>query len=271
MVDRLAKQQACQLFIEQEIEKGLAEKKTTYQIGKEVAAWIQKLFQAKVRPETIEERARRQRIATNVATKSTQENQSEIQEIQEIKIKHGGARDGAGRPPKFAVLPDQAHFRTSFTGENEAYTPLVYIEAASKVMGSIDLDPASSEFGQERVKALKHYTSSDNALAKEWRGKIWMNPPYSQPLIYDFIKKAVDEYKKENIQEAIILTNNYTDTQWFHLAESVSLLLCFTKGRIKFEKQDGSIAAAMNGQTFFYWGREGGRFKEVFGKFGFIR
>ena len=63
-MDKLAKQQACQLFIEQEIEKGLADGKTTYSIGKEVAQWIEKLFQIKYRPETIEERARRQKKAT---------------------------------------------------------------------------------------------------------------------------------------------------------------------------------------------------------------
>ncbi len=82
-MDKLAKQQACQLFIEQEIEKGFTAGKTTYPIGKEVAQWIEKLFQAKVRPETIEERARRQRIATNVANDLTPGNQSGIQESEE--------------------------------------------------------------------------------------------------------------------------------------------------------------------------------------------
>lgn len=265
----MAHQEACQLFIEQEIEKGLAEGKTTYSIGKEVAQWIQKLFEVKINPDTI--RVRADRLCTNVHTDSTQENQSEIEENQEIKFDHGGKREGSGRPPKFAVIPDQSHFRTSFTGENESYTPLIYIEAARKVLKRIDLDPATSEFGQGRVKAQKYYTAKDNALTKDWIGKIWMNPPYSQPLIYDFIKKAVSEYQKKNITEAIILTNNYTDTQWFHLIESVSSLLCFTKGRIKFEKEDGSIAQAMNGQTFFYWGENEKIFTEIFLEFGFIR
>ncbi|HYB20862.1 MAG TPA: hypothetical protein VEH09_08025 [Thermodesulfobacteriota bacterium] len=62
-MDRLAKQQACQLFIEQEIEKGLKSGKTTYRIGQEVADWIERLFQAKVKPDTI--RKRGDRIWTN--------------------------------------------------------------------------------------------------------------------------------------------------------------------------------------------------------------
>jgi len=72
-MDRLAKQQACQLFIEQEIEKGLKDGKTKYAIGHEIAAWIKKLFEADVKPNTIEVRAGRMEKAllTNVSMEST--------------------------------------------------------------------------------------------------------------------------------------------------------------------------------------------------------
>jgi hypothetical protein len=99
-MDRLAKQQTCQLFIEQEIEKGLAEGKSTYAIGKELAQEIKRIFLATVRPETIEERARRTRIATNVATDSTPQNDEENVGNQIIKPGRGGLRKGAGRPHK---------------------------------------------------------------------------------------------------------------------------------------------------------------------------
>jgi hypothetical protein len=39
------------------------------------------------------------------------------------------------------------------TGENEWYTPKQYIEAARKVLGEIDLDPATSEKAQETIGA----------------------------------------------------------------------------------------------------------------------
>lgn len=70
-MDRLAKQQACQLFIEQEIEKGLAEGKTHRQIGRELTALIKKYFEAEVKPETIARRADRIASATNVAPELT--------------------------------------------------------------------------------------------------------------------------------------------------------------------------------------------------------
>lgn len=276
-MDKLVKQQACQLFIEQEIEKGLSSGKTTYAIGKEVAEWIQKLFQAKVRPETIEERARRMRMATNVATTSTTGKDNGIEEKPDKPIRdekglfQPGTSPGPGRPPKFAVIPDKSHFRTSFTGENEAYTPIEYIEAARRVMGEIDLDPATDAFGQSRIKAKKTYTVKDDGLVQEWIGRVWLNPPYSQPEIMHFITKAVEQLKAGKMIEAIILTNNYTDTAWFHLAEAYSDLICFTKGRIKFEKADGSISQAMNGQAFFYMGTNKSKFDSVFAEFGFIR
>lgn len=102
-MDHLAKQQACQLFIEQEIEKGLNEGKTKYAIGHEIAAWIKKLFEADVKPHTIQMRAERMedKLVTNVTTDSTPQDQTEIKEIQD-EPQHGGAREGAGRPTKFA-------------------------------------------------------------------------------------------------------------------------------------------------------------------------
>jgi len=63
------KQEACQLYIEQEIESGLEKGATPYSIGKEIASWVERLFEAKIPPRTIEQRARRQKAenATNVA------------------------------------------------------------------------------------------------------------------------------------------------------------------------------------------------------------
>jgi hypothetical protein len=87
---RLAKQQACQLFIEQEIEKGLKEGKSKYAIGQQIAAWIKKVFEADVNPRTIFKRA--ERIATNIAIQPTVEDQTEKTGIQVSGPTHGGKR-----------------------------------------------------------------------------------------------------------------------------------------------------------------------------------
>ena len=119
------------------------------------------------------------------------------------------------------------------------------------VMEKIDLDPASSDYAQEWIKAMNYYTIQSDGLNKDWHGNIWLNPPYSQPLILQFIKKAKQEIESGNIKQLIMLTNNSTDTEWFHLAESFAHLLCFTRGRIKFERQNKTTYSPSPRAMFF--------------------
>src|SRR5262249_52907862 len=61
---------------------------------------------------------------------------------------------------------------TQGTGENEWYTPGEFIESARSVMGSIDLDPATSALAQEVVRATRFFTKDDDGLTKEWCGNV---------------------------------------------------------------------------------------------------
>jgi len=51
------------------------------------------------------------------------------------------------------------------SGNNEWYTPGEYIKAAYRVMGVINLDPASSKLANATVKAGKYFTAEDNGLS----------------------------------------------------------------------------------------------------------
>lgn len=156
-----------------------------------------------------------------------------------------------------------------WTGDQESYTPSLYIEAARIVMGSIDLDPASNEFAQQTVKAGKYYTKEDDGLRQPWEGNIFLNPPYSHPEVSQFVDKLLNELKDG--QQAILLTNNNTDTTFFHKAAKRATALCFTRGRISFCKPDGQTKTnPTNGQVFFYFGENVQRFVEVFGEFGLL-
>ena len=162
------------------------------------------------------------------------------------------------------------HFRTQFSGNNEWYTPSIYLASVRDVLGTIDLDPASSHAAQEAVKATKYYTIEDNAFLYAWDGRVFLNPPYTQPLIHQFIQRLVDEFEVQHVVEAILLTHNYTDTAWFHLAGKAASCFCITKGRVRFVDAEGNVASPTQGQVFFYFGSNVNRFHEVFSKYGTI-
>lgn len=61
----------------------------------------------------------------------------------------------------------------------EWYTPKRYIEAARKVYGEIDLDPASSFEANRIVQAKLFYDQTTDGLTKTWKANtVWLNPPY---------------------------------------------------------------------------------------------
>ncbi len=154
------------------------------------------------------------------------------------------------------------------TGDQENYTPAHIIEDVRAVLGSIDLDPASCELAQKLVKAKAYFTEENNGLKQPWHGNIFLNPPYQMPLIRQFTDKLVEELP--NINSAILLTNNSTDTLWFYKCAEYAEAVCFTKGRINFYKADEVRTQPTNGQAFFYFGDNEKVFVEIFIKHGLI-
>ncbi|MEN6565868.1 MAG: DNA N-6-adenine-methyltransferase [Veillonellales bacterium] len=155
------------------------------------------------------------------------------------------------------------------SGDNEWFTPKEYIDAVKAVMGSIDLDPASCQIANTVVQAAKYYTILDDGLNKDWIGNVFLNPPYAQPLIDNFSNKLISEITSQNINQAIVLVNNATETKWFQLLASKSSAICFPKSRIKFWSPVKE-SAPLQGQAFLYFGSEIEKFINGFGKYGFV-
>jgi DNA N-6-adenine-methyltransferase Dam len=107
----------------------------------------------------------------------------------------------------------------------EYYTPKKYIEAARRVLGNIDLDPASCPEANKVVRAGKFFTAKDDGLTRPWRGRVFLNPPYCG-LAGRFVDKLAAELQAGNIKAAIVLVNGYhTDMPWFRPLLGRSALL----------------------------------------------
>jgi ParB family chromosome partitioning protein len=156
------------------------------------------------------------------------------------------------------------------SGDDEWHTPPEVITLVRAVLGRIDLDPASNAEAQRIVRAKRFYSKGDNGLDHPWHGKVWLNPPYSVPLLSQFVDKLLHEYRASRVQAAILLTHASTDTRWFHKAAAAAEAVCFKRGRIEFHKRDGQRGAPPWGQALFYFGPDRSRFIQAFARLGII-
>ena len=107
-----------------------------------------------------------------------------------------------------------------------------------KSLGVFDLDPCAAD-NMPWKTATKEYTKKDDGLSREWRGRVWLNPPYSKEARLWISKLA-------GHGDGIALIFARTDTDWFHnsVFSSANAIL-FIKGRLHFYSSDG-IRAKFN-------------------------
>ena len=146
------------------------------------------------------------------------------------------------------------------------YTPPYIVELVVQVLGEIDLDPCADD--GKHISCKRHYTKDDDGLIREWEGRVFMNPPYSQPSVW--MEKLQAEIKLERVTEAIALVPAATDTQWLSPVLK-SQPVCFWTGRIKFLSEDYQPRnSARQSHVLVYWGLRKERFRKVFEPHGVV-
>lgn len=123
---------------------------------------------------------------------------------------------------------------------DERYTPSAFIEAAREVMGSIDLDPATSWKANEVVKATFIRTEAHNGLEVPWVDllgqpyRVWLNPP-SPPK--PWWVKLMHEWQQGHILQAVYLAYNQQQLQSLQVDTPFSpgaFPICVPNRRINF-------------------------------------
>jgi phage N-6-adenine-methyltransferase len=153
-------------------------------------------------------------------------------------------------------------------GSNEWYTPHHIIERARKVMGDIDLDPASSLAANQVVKATKFYTEADDSLNQPWSGRVWCNPPYGH-LAKPFSLRLLEEYQCKHVEQFMLLLNsNILQANWFGPLWKTSI--CILNGRLRFISPDGRNNNPTHGSILIYCGQHAKLLTKVFSEVGHV-
>lgn len=137
-----------------------------------------------------------------------------------------------------------AHFEPNTGATDEWYTPAYVFEALG---ASFDLDVASPP-RPTHVPAVHRF--SEGSLERNWYGFVWMNPPFGgRNALTPWIEKWIDH------GYGIALTPDRSSAEWWHLAANASTSLLQTRGRVKFERPDGSTGnSPTSGITLFAMG-----------------
>lgn len=156
------------------------------------------------------------------------------------------------------------------SGNTEYYTPSKIIEAARRVMGSIDLDPASSSIANKTVMATKIYTEKDNGLEYAWAGNVWMNHPFGRKQNATWINKLISEYTNGYVNQACCITYASTAEAWY---QPLSVFpQCFLSPRTNYRLPDSSIKrGATKGSVVTYLGCLEDKFIREFMRFGAVK
>ena len=123
-------------------------------------------------------------------------------------------------------------------------TPLALLNR----LGAFDLDPCAFP-GHHTAARLICWP--DDGLQKDWSGRVWLNPPYSEPAPW------LDRLLKHGDGIALVLAS--TDTKWFHDYVVKAAGLLFIQGRPTFLRDDFTEVGLMRASVFVAYGDDNAR------------
>lgn len=177
----------------------------------------------------------------------------------------------------------------------EHYTPKRFVFAALKTLGSIDLDPASSEEANQVVGATRIFTREDDGLSVPWGtveepSSVFHNPPGTCGLIIckaskscscglagKFWRKLSREHAKGRVSAAIWIGFNLEQLRSLQPWNGgpLSHLLCFPDKRIPYRQPGGLVGKSPPHASYIALLSDGSesmrhRFFEAFGRLGVV-
>jgi transcriptional regulator with XRE-family HTH domain len=151
---------------------------------------------------------------------------------------------GAVAAGLYLARPDEARPFSTHAGNSSGHnlweTPSALAKALSWAMDGFDLDPcaATTDRRKARVKAGVLLTEADDGLSVPWRGKVFVNPPYSRGLSA-WVRKCLEESQRGCVVVALIPAR--PDTHYWHEYIAAGHADVFMlRGRLKFGDGENS-------------------------------
>jgi len=88
----------------------------------------------------------------------------------------------------------------------------------------------------------------DDGLAAEWKGRVWLNPPYSN--VHLWMKMLIEH------DDGVALVNARPETLWFQRAASHAQAALWLKRRVNFERPDAKPTHTPVGSMLLAFGSD---------------
>lgn len=149
---------------------------------------------------------------------------------------------------------------------DEAFTDPRVVAAARAALGGIDLDWASCLQAQGVVQAAQ-WCGRDHpdpafrdGLAVPWTGRVWLNPPFSDPL--PWVRRLIATHAAGAVLAAVLLVRGDPSTAYSQLLRPVAAASCWPALRLQFwpcaPPGPASAACQTSPRSCGTWGRHRG-------------
>lgn len=145
-----------------------------------------------------------------------------------------------------SVAMDTRQQRNPTVSPDEWYTPKWLIDE----LGPFDCDPCAPMIPPYPIAQLS-YNKQQDGLSHEWKGTVWMNPPYSREPLRAFCEKMA-----AHDDGIALLVNRQDNLLWQEVIFPTARSMIFMRHRIKFIRPDGTTGSPFFGSCLVAWGRK---------------
>ena len=129
---------------------------------------------------------------------------------------------------------------------DEWSSPRELVEPLADAADGFDLDPCSGAESSPFANSV--YTESDDGLAQDWFGTVWVNPPYSA--MGEWTSKALAQFRRDEVDRIFYLCKGDSSTDWWQRAAAAASVVATIGHRLKFG--DGENSAPFASHIFVF-------------------